>query len=145
MRLLPTLLTAVVLALAGGGQALACRVGHRPLDPANRPYDAIVLVTVRSAAYGEQLGERPSWKATGRLRQTVLGDPGSATFEFGRTGSSAACDDGLPIPALGEVWVLYMSRHPQSGTLFVNRSAPLRLIGPVDPRLKDLQALRERP
>ena len=126
---------AVAAVLAGSaGPAVACRYNAPAEERVRRDYDAVVVATVTASTYGvwHRGAERPSWQATGRSERLVKGAAPSGDYAFGRSGASAACDDGQPAPRVGERWVLYL--QAVEGRVHVTQSYPLTLAETIDPR-----------
>ena len=114
--------------------ALSCSVPDSPIERVRRDYDAVVIATVEGSGYTEPApGMRP-WRASARLNRTLYGKPNANNFVFGRTGSSALCDDGQAPPRVGDKWVLYLS--DDRGQLEVYSSYPLSLAHKIDPRFQ---------
>ena len=115
--------------------ALACRVNRPPAARVNRDFDAIVVAVVGSAGYtGEKGLDWHPWAGTTRFKRSIKGSPVPLTFEIGRTGSTAACDDGVDPPKAGEEWVIYLERR--DGRLTVAQSYPLAMAIHFDARLR---------
>lgn len=116
---------------------LACRVNPSPAARVNRDFDAIVVARVVSAGYTGETGPdwRP-WTGTTEFRRSISGVPVPRVMKIGRSGSSAACDDGVLPPPPGEDWVLYLDRH--NGKLRVVQSYPLTMALRFDRRLRGL-------
>jgi hypothetical protein len=73
----------------------------------------VVIVRIADAGY---TGDRfMSWEATAHAEQVLRGSTELRVFEFGRVKSPGACDDGLGLPNVGEIWVLYVHNldHPE--------------------------------
>ena len=62
---------------------------------------------------------------------TPAGDVDKAKiYSFGRTGSTAACDDGIPSPSKDDIWILYMNGDK------VANAYPLEMAYRIDTRLR---------
>lgn len=134
MRLLVFTIAAVVGGLATS-PAHACRVN---LDAAERinlaKAETVVLVSVLRAAYTGVRGPdwRP-WNGTVRLERVLRGQTVAKRFPIGRSGSTAACDDGIPPPRAGDRWVLYLGTS--NGEETVRLAYPLAVAHSADPNL----------
>lgn len=115
--------------------AAACRLYREPFQRVSDDFDAIALGVV-TRAEARPGGERPGWTATVRVRRSIEGRADAPSYEIGRTGSSAACDDGQAIAKPGEVWVLYLFRDAQSDRMLVAHSYPLSVARRIDPRFR---------
>lgn len=132
-----SLFAASALALGLCGTAQACRINQPPELRVTHAYAAVVLARIESAAHDDRFsGDRQrAWKATARRTGAIEGQPVTQeVFEIGRTGQSAACDDGQPIARVGETWALYLHRDSQGG-FTASASYPLDLARRIDPRL----------
>lgn len=129
-------LVATLAAMLAPGPSWACRAFFPPSERVLRPFDAIVIGRVQAAAYTapEALDWHP-WSGVVSVEHSVLGKADARRYAIGRTGGSAACDDGQPPPEKGERWVLYLGRNPNTGALQVLQSYPLRLARQWDGRL----------
>lgn len=124
----------VGLGLCIVGSAEACRVYQTPQTRVAHAYDAIVLAKIESAQYVDGLGDRQRpWRAVARPTSAVEGHVKQSVFEIGRTGQSAACDDGQSIAEIGETWVLYLQRRAEGGYT-ASASYPLSFARGIDPR-----------
>jgi hypothetical protein len=126
---------AATVFLIGATPAAACRMYREPSQRVSGDFDAIALGVV-TRAEPRPGAERPGWTATVRVSRSIEGRTDATSYEIGRTGSSAACDDGQAIGKPGEVWVLYLSRHPQLGRMSVAHSYPLNVARLIDPRFR---------
>lgn len=98
----------------------------------------VVVVRVLEAGYtAPARRDYHPWEARAEAVRVLRGPAGGGRFRFGRSGSSAACDDGLRPPARGELWVVYLARHDADGTA-VSLSYPLALVRRIDPVLAPL-------
>lgn len=139
-------MVSLVLALAASmsaSDALACVV-RQPIDARIRGHhaDTIVLAVVRRAEYGmpyvEGISGRP-WKGTAMHFRTLEGKTDERMFRLSRTGFSVACDDGIPAPNPGSIWVLYVrndARLPEGYPMVLGY--PLEIARTADPRLTPL-------
>lgn len=94
----------------------------------------VVLAEVEQAAYeGTRQDDWYPWKGRAVAKQVLRGETSVQHFEFGRTGSTAACDDGLSPPAPRAVWVLYLKE--QDGKPQVLLAYPLAIARDADPTL----------
>lgn len=129
--------------LAAATPALACRARVSAawrIDYLHRGghVRGVLLVRVTEAGYTApaQYDYHP-WEARSALVRVVHGPRRTGPLLFGRSGSSAACDDGLPPPRPGALWVLYLTGDGPGGPS-VNISLPLDQARQADPRLADL-------
>lgn len=94
----------------------------------------VVLAEVEQAAYeGTHQYDWHPWRGRAVAKQVLRGETSVQQFEFGRTGSTTACDDGLSPPASGAVWVLYLKE--QDGKPQVRLAYPLAIARDADPTL----------
>lgn len=134
MRLLFLAVVATAVGLAAS-PAHACRVN---LDPAQRigraKAETVVIASVLNAAYTGETGPdwRP-WEGTVQVERVLRGQTGAARFSVSRSGSSAACDDGIPPPRPGDLWVLYLGTS--NGRESVRLAYPLSIARAADPTL----------
>ena len=139
MRLL--FLTAAVAGLAAS-PAHACRAN---LAPAQRislaKAETVVLASVLSADYtGERGPDWRPWEGTVQVEQVLRGQTGAERFPVGRRGSSAACDDGIPPPRPGDLWVLYLGTF--NGEESVLLAYPVSIARSADPTLRMSENVR---
>lgn len=130
-----------VIGLLTAEAVLACRVYVHPADRVNREFDAIVVGEVRSATYTE--AARPDWhpwEGAAEVRRSIVGTADRSILQFGRSGSTAACDDGMDPPQRGEEWVFYLRRI--DGALRVSESYPLFFAMQFDARLRGFTRVR---
>jgi hypothetical protein len=122
--------------------ALACRYNAPPaVRIARGGFDAVVAGTVEQASYiGERGPDWRPWRGTVRVTRLLRGSTGARRLPIGRTGSTAACDDGLAPPNRGETWILYL-RH-QNGSASIVHAFPVRIARSADPALA--KALQHR-
>ena len=129
-----TCLFSTLIILSVPATASACRAYRPPQARVNGSFDAVVFATITESAFVKgYTGEGPAWQASAKITHTFSGKPDVMTFTFGRTGSSAACDDGQPIALVGETWVLYLWK-PENDTWMVADSYPLSLARKIDKR-----------
>lgn len=126
----------LTLGLAAPTVASACRVNQPPEARIAGAFDAVVVARVTRAGYtaAAQRDWHP-WQGEASVARVVKGAVGAPAYSFGRTGSTAACDDGQPPPAVGETWVLYLRKTPDGAGLQVKESYPLAIVRDLDPRL----------
>ncbi len=139
-RNVPLFVLSALLALGAASAAQACRARQLPEERIQQPFDAIIIARIETAIPVEGLGADPgrtAWSATARRTAGIKGILGQSLFEIGRTGQSAACDDGQPIAKVGELWALYLQRRPD-GSFFASESYPLDWARRVDLRLNGL-------
>ena len=142
-RRLSVRLLLALCAVTAAAPALACRA----IIPASSRIDylhrerhlrGVLLVRVVEAGYTApaRLDYHP-WTARSALVRVLSGPRRTGPLAFGRSGSSAACDDGLPPPRPGALWVLYLTGDGPGGPT-VNISLPLDQARAADPRLAPL-------
>lgn len=105
----------------------------------------MAIARVLQAGYTGEAG--PDWKpwtGTVRVERVVNGFTPLIGFTIGRSGSTAACDDGIGPPIPGDLWALYIGKR-NGRTVLVN-AYPLELAVGVDPKLSGdrLKALLPR-
>lgn len=119
MRIAKWNLVAVLAALIFAAPAYACRV-YRP--PEQRIADgyrkgaisAVAFVTIESAEYtSPALSDSHPWSATAKIGRVIKGAYSARTVKFVRGWGSAACDDGQPLPKVGDRWVVYFWKPPE--------------------------------
>lgn len=94
----------------------------------------VVLVTVAQASYtGQRKPDYRPWKGAAQLKRVLRGTTKTKRFSIERSGSSAACDDGIPPPAVGQTWVLYLGQR--NGSQVVLLSYPIAVARSADPDL----------
>ncbi len=76
------------------------------------------------------------WSAKAELIKTLSGNGNLTEAQIGRTGSSAACDDGIPIPQIGEVWVLYL--EATDNKIDATLTYPIGIAKQIDPALESI-------
>lgn len=126
----------VVLGMLAAPPARACRV-NAPADEriARSGFDTVVLGTVEHADYtGERGSDWHPWKGTVRVERTLRGDTEARRLVIGRTGSTAACDDGVEPPKPGDAWIVYL-RH-ENGAASVVLAYPFSIALSADPTLR---------
>jgi hypothetical protein len=132
-----------VTSFAGIDAAEACRRNMLiPERIARSGADTIVLAEVKGAAYLAGAAadtEYRAWEGSIFLKRILKGQTAVRNFRIGRSGSTAACDDGIPAPKLGDAWVVYFKNgeqpSPEHG--FWN-SYPLEIARQADPRLDEM-------
>ena len=126
----------LTLGVAAPTVASACRINQPPESRIKRTFDTVVIATVVRADYtGETGPDLHPWEGSAQVIRVVAGAADAPQYLFGRSGSTAACDDGLPPPQPGETWVLYLNKANDRSGLTVNLSYPLSLVRDLDPRL----------
>jgi hypothetical protein len=94
----------------------------------------VVLVTVVQASYtGERTPDYRPWKGVAQLKRVLRGATSTRRFSIRRSGSTAACDDGISPPAVGETWILYLGQR--DGSEVVLLSYPAAVARSADPDL----------
>lgn len=132
-RTLTQLSIAGLFLLAPTEASFACSYNMPPEARIRDKFDAVVIATVIKAGYtAKQESDYHPWSATARVSSQVAKALGSTTFEFGRSGSTSACEDGQDPPKNGESWVLYLRRH--EGRLLPYESYPLSWARVADER-----------
>lgn len=135
-----SLFLSILLCLAP--TALACTFNapaeHRVIL-VRRSADAVVIGVVESARYGRSGPDWKPWTGTVRVERVVRGQVQKRHYPINRSGSSSACDDGVPAPARGEKWVIYLGMDRGNETVLL--SYPVNIARSVDP---DLQARSSR-
>lgn len=136
MRYVGLVSAAVALFGLAPFEATACRYNPQPAERIARGgYDAVVLTRVVRAAYTENpAADYGPWSGTVEVTRVLRGKPSARTFLIGRTGETSACDDGLPRPAAGDTWVLYLAGANASQTVL--HSYPLAIAMASDPKLR---------
>lgn len=125
----------VVATLLASQASHACRAN---LSAASRirmvSASIVVLAEVEQAAYeGTRQDDWHPWRGRAVAKQVLRGETSVQQFEFGRTGSTTACDDGFGPPASGAVWVLYLKER--DGEPQVLLAYPLAIARDADPTL----------
>ena len=139
----PTALFALIIGFGVvASSAQACRVNQPPEARMSQTYDAVVIGTVVSAQQrdADAPGESRAWEAVVEVASTIEGTADASSYQIGRTGDSAACDDGQPIARVGETWVLYLRRHASNG-MVAGYSYPYQQARELDRRLSNRPAL----
>ena len=76
--------------------------------------DTVVLVEVLRADYTEKAQpDWHPWRGTVVRQRILKGHTNKDNFQIDRTGSTTACDDLIPVPKAGDVWVLYLKGDEQ--------------------------------
>ncbi len=147
MKTLSTIGAALAISMAFGGTAQACAVLLPPevlIDQGyeNNRYTSVILAQVIEAGYTEKASKDWHPWAAKATPLTDLSDVPVAVdmpagevdktrvYSFGRTGSTAACDDGLPSPSKGDIWILYMNNDK------IANAYPLEMAYRIDTRLR---------
>lgn len=121
--------------------AYACIINNPPgWRIARAGAKTVVLVKVLDASYTgprkphkqRKLYNGP-WKGSVQLKRVLRGATKTKRFSIERSGDSAACDDGIPPPTVGQTWVLYLG--PRDGVQAVLLSYPLNVARSADPTL----------
>ena len=133
MRLSDIAAAATLATFVATAPGLACRYNAPPAVRIDRGgFDAVVAGTVEQASYtGERRTDWRPWRGTVRVARVLRGSTAARRLRIGRTGSTAACDDGLAPPKPGETWILYL-RH-QNGSASVIHAYPTRIARTADP------------
>ena len=132
----------IVLAIltASAAPAQACRAYRSPADRiaglrSHTGFAGALLVRVNTARYTEPARrDYHPWQADATIRRSLGAGRQPGAIRFGRSGSTSACDDLTPVPARGDLWVLYLSRSGDNKVV-VNLSYPLAVAKREDPRL----------
>ncbi|WP_311269067.1 hypothetical protein [Sphingobium sp. WCS2017Hpa-17] len=122
------------LCLVMGPSAHACAVFTPQDELASRQYERIVAAKIVSAAYdGPHEPHNEPWSAKAITISVAHGVPKGSLFYLHRTGSHGGgdCDDGEPLPKVGETWILYLDR---SGSRYPAYSLPFYKVRKMDPR-----------
>lgn len=136
MKFALVVIAALLLGWSTPGAAGACTINRPAILRLQQPADAIAIGRVSGAHYTRRHAvERRPWVAQVKVERVLLGRVKGKTHPIGRSGSSAACDDGAPLPPNGELWVLYFRKHPTTGQLYQSYAYPLWLAVKSDPRL----------
>ncbi|HYW16452.1 MAG TPA: hypothetical protein VE891_09910 [Allosphingosinicella sp.] len=134
------LVAAAALSLCSSA-AIACRAhipAERHLDSAYRAgtISAVALVRTTGSAYiRAAFGDAHPWRASAEVKRPLRGSYRGRRVNFDGWWGSAACDDGRPRPAAGELWVVYF-RKLARGNQAVWRSYPAATAYAADPRLR---------
>ncbi len=136
-RIAPTVLMMIVLS----AEVFACRYNAPASERIRRiPTNIIVLGEVENAAYeGERSHDWHPWRGVVAVKRVLVGQVEAQRFQIGRSGSTAACDDGIQPPKSGDFWIVYLA--DDNGVIRVAHSYPLSIALASDPRLRDLLAL----
>ena len=131
----PYLIAAALVVGLTSNSAEACVYNAPPSSRIARAgANTVVLVTVKQASYtGQRRPDYRPWKGTVQLKRVLRGATRTQRFSIERSGSSAACDDGIPPPAVGQIWVLYLGQR--EGSQVVLLSYPLAVARSADPNL----------
>ena len=129
------LLIALGVAVAATVPANACVVNNPPgVRIGQVRADTVILATVREATYtGQRKPDYRPWRGHVQLKKVLRGSTSTQRFSIARSGSSAACDDGITPPARGDIWVIYLGRR--DGKQIVLLSYPLAIARAADPTL----------
>lgn len=128
-------LTVLFSTIASSG-ASACR---GPIDYAhlikNITSKSVLLVDVVHAAYDRSgygsISNHP-WSGVVAVNRVMAGQSPVHHYEISRTGSSAACDDGVSVPRPGDKWVVYLGKS-DDGRIGVFLTLPLARALSFDP------------
>ena len=136
-RLLTTL---TAYALLSSSAAFACR-RNMPIAERIAKSDAgtVVLAHVEQADYIAELqNDYHPWEGFVVVKHILKGRTDTKIFPIGRSGSSAACDDGIPAPKPGDAWVLYLKNDEQVANYGYELAYPLDVARDADPDLNKL-------
>lgn len=107
----------------------ACAINLTPRERAHRSFDAIFVGKIKAASYRtDSHGHSRPWQAIASVQRPA----GETWWNLYRSGDNAECDDGQPLPKVGDQWVLYLQR--KQGRLLVLHSMPLAQARREDPR-----------
>lgn len=107
--------------------------------------DQIDLATVVQASYSSywlyrywpfRMKDWNSWHGSVVVDRHLLGRTKVKQIRIGRTGSTAACDDGIAAPKKGDLWVIYT----RVGEPSVRLAYPLEVARKADAKLDGLLA-----
>jgi hypothetical protein len=127
--------------VAAAGPAGACRVQRSPEQRLASAYklgliSGVALVRITRSDYiRPRLGKARPWEADGDVERLLGGSYLGRSVSFRRGSGSAACDDGLPPPRRGELWVVYIGKGATTDRP-VRHSYPLGIALAADPRLR---------
>ena len=144
MRLSNIAAAAALATAVAAAPGLACRYNAPPaVRIARDGFDAVVAGTVERAAYtGERGTDWRPWRGTVRVTRMLRGSTEARRLPIGRSGSTAACDDGVAPPKKGETWILYL-RH-QNGAASVVHAFPAEIARSADPAVAKSPERRNR-
>lgn len=129
-------LVVVLLGLGGPVSALACPTYAPPEQRMRASFDAVAIGVIQQPTPDlKDRNKRQGWRATVRITEVVQGRIEGDRYAIRWPRDSAACDAGQPMPQAGEPWVVYLSRHPVTGTIAVQLAYPLEQARQLDPRL----------
>jgi hypothetical protein len=110
----------ITLVSQSGSVAYACRY-NAPIDQRIERTDAdtVVLAEVVSAAHyalpgpdwmpkADSNNVERAWQGAAVIKRLLSGHTEAKQFHIGRSGQSSMCDDGIPMPKIGDIWVIYM-------------------------------------
>ena len=118
------LLTVLLLPTA---PLLACAFNLTPRDRAHQSFDAVFVGKIVAADYKQNIGRRSRpWQAIASIQRPA----GETWWNLYRGNDD--CDDGQPLPKVGDPWVLYLQRI--GGRLVAVHSMPLVQARREDPR-----------
>ena len=131
----PSLFAAAAIGGLLNAPANACSFNAPPdyrISRANA--ETVVLGSVVKAAYtGAHKRDLRPWTGVVKAKRVLRGATDTQSFSIGRSGSTAACDDGIPPPAIGATWVLYIGKR--HGKEVVLLAYPLSVASTADPSL----------
>ena len=156
MKILSSL-TAIIMALSiPVGAAQACSF-NKPIfmriadGYKTGQYTSILVARITEAqSIGEKGNDWNAWKARAApfsdlsnipvhpdVDDNLLARKGKS-YGFSRTGSTAACDDGVGKPSTGDMWILYMHNDQ------VARAYPMLVAYRNDPKLQSEWIIQEK-
>jgi hypothetical protein len=130
--------TALIAALLGWEPTYACRANW-PAEHRIRTLGStiVVLAEVEQVAYfGARSADWHQWRGVAIAKRMLAGETSIQRFDIGRSGSTAACDDGIGPPRPGALWVLYLGE--QDGKSAVMQAYPLPIARDADPNLSTI-------
>jgi hypothetical protein len=133
----------LVALAATAAPALACKRIDSPNQKLENGYNgnaivAVALVKISDGRYTHpkaEDGDNHPWEVTATVQRMLKGEYEPKSVKFERGWGSAACDDGRPLPGVGEQWVVYFEKK-LDGTLAVWQTYPVSVANRDDPQLK---------
>jgi hypothetical protein len=133
LHLVSSIVTIVALASTS---ANACEVNRTPAERIGQSITGtVVLGSVIQASYTTRfrVGAARPWAGIVQAKRVLRGQTRTVRFSIGRTGNAVACDDGMPPPKQGDLWVLYIWK--ENGKEIVGLSYPLSVARSADPSI----------
>jgi hypothetical protein len=124
------------LAFGFPGLAEACRRSPQPAEMMKRQYAAVVVVRIDEVRPlgSERLAD--AWRAVGTRVSLVQGSEPPTEIIIGHT-EMPNCQEGRPVPRVGEYWVAYLEGVGEPDTVVYN-AWPLDRARSLDPRFSGL-------